>query len=153
MWRCSALDVPFPARYHRLGTFIIETRKRFGDEEVKKFLRQQQIDSTTAWRAVQIATLYSFDQAVAFASLRAILKTLPPKQHHRPRKKPTGGSGDHLDTAPPKPTSANNEDILDRFIQLGIRLRELLGDEAIDKAVEQIKSHVPETFEEAFAEV
>ena len=78
-----AIDFNYPRQYHRLGTFIIEARKRFGDEAVKQDLRQEGIDSTRAWRAEQIAKSYTFDQAVAFPSLRAILKTLPPK---RPRK-------------------------------------------------------------------
>jgi hypothetical protein len=42
---------------------------------------------------------------------------------------------------------------LDQFIQLGLKVREMFGDEAFDEAVALIKAHVPETFEEAFAEV
>jgi hypothetical protein len=69
-----------------------------------------------------------------------------------------GGGGNGQATAPqeplpvsPEPASA--ETTLDSFIQLGIRVRELLGDEALDQAVVQIKAHAPETFEEAFAEL
>jgi len=58
---------------------------------------------------------------------------------------------------PPMPDDPSNIDtegtVLDRFIQLGIEVRKLLGDEALDRAVEQIKAHAPETFEEAFVEV
>jgi ABC-type enterochelin transport system substrate-binding protein len=154
-----ALDSHFPARYHRLGTFINESTKRFGKENVKQVLRQEEIDNTKAWRAEQIATLYTFDQAVAFPSLRAILKTLPAKQPRKPKPKAvlTGGD-DHQGGTPQEPTqvfsvAVTEETILDRFIQLGIKVRELLGDEALDQAVERIKSHVPETLEEVFAEV
>ena len=150
-----AFDVHYPARYHRLGTYIIESTKRFGKDRVKQFLYQERIDSTRAWRAEQIATLYSYDQAAAFPSLRAILKTLPPKQPREPKIKANGG-GDHQDAAPQKPVSlpaANDESILDTFIQTGIRIRELLGDEALDDALEQIRAYVPETFEEVFLEV
>lgn len=49
--------------------------------------------------------------------------------------------------------AANDEKLVEKFIRLGIEVRELLGDEALDYAVKQIKSHVPETFDEAFAEV
>ena len=62
----GALDSNYPGRYHRLGTLIIEGRNRFGDENVKQSLRQEGIDSTRAWRAEQIANLYTYDQAVAF---------------------------------------------------------------------------------------
>jgi hypothetical protein len=48
---------------------------------------------------------------------------------------------------------ADDETILDRFIRLGIEVRELLGDEALDKALEQIRAHVPETFEDVFVEI
>ena len=84
---CAALreiEVHFPGWYHRLGTFILECRKRFGDENLAKILREEEIDSTRAWRAEQIATLYTYAQSMNFPSLRAILRTLPPKQ---PRKK------------------------------------------------------------------
>ena len=48
---------------------------------------------------------------------------------------------------------ATTENIVDRFVRLGIEVRETLGNDALDQAVEQIKAHVPETFEEAFVEV
>ena len=150
-----AIDSNYPGKYHRLGTFIIEARKRFGNDTVKQDLRQEGIDSTRAWRAEQIASFYSFEQAVDFPSLRAILKTLPkrPPQKPKPEKDVTGG-GDHPATAPHEPPpAANDENILDRFVQLGIRVRELFGDDGVDQAVAQIKAHVPETFEGAFEEV
>ena len=86
---CAAirvLELSYPVRYHRLGTFIIEVRTRLGDEEVKHALREQEIDRTTGWRAEQIAKLYTFNQAAAFRSLRAVLRTLPTKQPRRPKK-------------------------------------------------------------------
>jgi len=151
------LDGSYPAQYHRLGTLIIEARKRFGDENVKQSLRQEGIDNARAWRAEQIAKLYTFDQAAAFPSLRAILRTLPAKQPRDSKSKLKGG-GDHQATAPQNspqipPSAANDENIVGRFIQLGIEVRALFGDEALDQAIEQMKAHVPETFEEAFAEV
>jgi hypothetical protein len=151
------LDGSYPAQYHRLGTLIIEARKRFGDENVKQSLRQEGIDNARAWRAEQIAKLYTFDQAAAFPSLRAILRTLPAKQPRDSKSKLKGG-GDHQATVPQKPpqippSAANDENIVGRFIQLGIEVRALFGDEALDQAIEQMKAHVPETFEEAFAEV
>ena len=79
-----SLDANFPSQYHRLGMFIIESGKRIGEDTVRQMLRQEGIDNTKAWRAEQIATLYTYDQAAAFPSLRAILGTLPVKQ---PRKK------------------------------------------------------------------
>ena len=85
-----ALEAQFPGRYHRLGTFIVESRRRFGDDRVKHDLRQEGIGDTRAWRAEQIATLYTYEQAVAFPSLRAVLKTLPAKQ---PREKKAKGGG------------------------------------------------------------
>jgi hypothetical protein len=36
---------------------------------------------------------------------------------------------------------------------MGKRVKELLGDDALDKAVEEIKAHAAETFDEAFVEV
>ena len=153
-----ALDANYPAQYHRLGTLIIEGRNRFGDENVKQRLRQEGIDSTRAWRAEQIASLYTYDQAVAFPSLRAILGTLPARQ---PRTKTPNielaGGGDQA-TAPEKspPVSQKaeaDETILESFIRLGIKVVELFGDGTLDQAVEQIRAHVPQTFEEAFVEV
>ena len=81
-----ALEARFPGRYHRLGTFIIESKRRFGIDRVKPELRQEGIGGAKAWRAEQIATLYTYEQAVTFPSLREILKTLPAKQ---PREKKT----------------------------------------------------------------
>ena len=119
-------------------------------------MRQEGIDGTRAWRAEQIAALYTYEQAVAFPSLRAILATLPSKQ---PRKKkteaePTGG-GNEADTQerPEAPSAANDENIVDNFIRLGIEVKGLFGDEAFDEAVEQIKTHAPVSFERAFMEV
>ena len=153
------LDSNYPARYHRLGTFRIEGRKRFGDEHVTQVLRQEGIDGTMAWCAEQIATLYTFEQAAAFPSLRAILATLPVKQPRKPKPKagPAGDGGNqgavlHEPHQGPLPV-ATEETITDRFVRLGIELRESLGDEAFHQAVERIKTHVPETFEDAFEEV
>ena len=146
------LESPFPGRYHRLGTFVIETKKRFGDKNSKPIFRQEGIDSTKEWRSEQIAALYSHDQAFAFPSLRAILKTLPPRQPRNPKGKKSKDSGDHPDTAPQKPTevqpAVNEENIVERFVELGIKVRELFGDGALDQAVEQIKAHALETFED-----
>jgi hypothetical protein len=153
------LEAPFPGRYHRLGTFVKEFRERLNEEDMKRLLRQEGIDSTRAWRAEQIARLYTYDQAVAFPSLRQILRTIPSKQPRKPKPKAgLAGSGDHCDHGqqkqPEKPRpEVDEESILDSFIQLGIDVREQLGDEALDNAVEQIKAHVTETFEEAFEEV
>ena len=152
-----ALDASYPAQYHRLGILIIEARNRFGDENVKQSLRQEGIDNVRAWRAEQIARLYTFDQAAAFPSLRAILRTLPARQPRDSKSKPKG-CGDHQTNVPQKPPqipqeAANDENIVDRFIQLGFEIREVFGDEALDQAVGRMKAHVPETFEEAFAEV
>jgi hypothetical protein len=155
----QSLDTNYPARYHRFGTFILESKKRFGEETTRQELRREGIDRTQAWRAEQIATLYTFPQAVAFPSLRAILKTLPTKQPRKkePEAKPNGG-GDHQGNTPQKPSQVSPVAVtegtaLDQFIQLGLKVREMFGDEAFDEAVALIKAHVPETFEEAFAEV
>lgn len=152
-----ALDGNYPGRYHRLGVFNIEARKRFGEEELRQFLRQEGIDSTRAWRAEQIATLYTFDQAVAFPSLRAILKTLPARQPRGKKRQPNRtGRGDSQPDSAQQSLRAQadaTETVLDRFIRLGIEVRETLGDAAFDKAVQQIRAHVAETFEEAFVEV
>ena len=153
------LEAPFPGQYHRLGTFVIEARNRFDEDKRKQVLRERNIGNTYAWRAEQIAKLYTYDQAVAFPSLRAILKTIPAKQPRK--KKPKAGpvgSSDHRDHAQQKQQEkpqpeANAETIVDRFISLGIEVRELFGVEALDNAVEQIKLYVPETFEDAFVEV
>jgi hypothetical protein len=84
---CAAireLEVHFPDKYHQLGTFIIEGRKRFGDENLLQIMREEGIDKMKMWRAERIATLYYYEEAVKFPSLRAILKTIPQTQ---PRKK------------------------------------------------------------------
>ena len=64
-----AIDSNYPRQYHRLGTLIIIGRKRFGDDAVKQTLRLENIDNTRAWRAEQIAKLYTFD--VAAQAVRA----------------------------------------------------------------------------------
>jgi hypothetical protein len=58
---------------------------------VVQVLREEGVDSTRAWRAEQIARLYTLEQAKQFSSLRAILKTLPSKQ---PRKANAAHNGD-----------------------------------------------------------
>ena len=149
-----AIDRHYPTRYHRLGTFICESTKRFGDEYVKQYLRQKGIDGASKWRAEQIATLYSYDQAAVFPSLRAILRTLPSKQPRHPRgKKPEDGRDGARTELKEPATPATNENTLERFIDMGIKIRHLLGDEALDRAVEQIKGHGVENFDEAFTEV
>ena len=124
---------------------------------MRQDLRQEKIDSTRVWRAEQIATRYTYEQAAAFPSLRAILRTLPCKQP-RAKKGPEVGKATPTvpsQERPPEPLSAANDEatIVERFIKLGIAVRDLLGDEAFDNAVEQIKSHVSETFEDTFMEV
>ena len=153
--RFARLNAPFPGRYHRLGTFIVESRKRFEEKYLKDVLLQERIDTTRAWRAEQIATLYTYDQAAAFPSLRAILKTLPAKQ---PREKNPKGGDNGRGAMPQKPhqdlpTVANNEEILDRFVALGIEVKEQFGNDALDQALEQIRAHIPETLEDAFARI
>ena len=74
-----------------------------------------------------------------------------------PSRKRNGGNH-HQTAAPQEPPhvpspAADDKNILDRFIQLGIEVRALLGDEAFDNAVERIKTYAPETFEQAFVEV
>ncbi|MGA2062219.1 MAG: hypothetical protein ABSG67_17180 [Thermoguttaceae bacterium] len=154
-----AIDANYPGKYHRLGTLIHESTKRFSADSVRQTLRAEGISKTTAHWAVRIAELYTYEQAVQFASVRAIVRTLPPKQSRSKKAdvKPKGG-GDHQATAPHEPVqvlppAVADETILESFIRLGIKVMELFGDEALDQAVEQIKAHVPETFEEAFAEV
>jgi len=148
-----------PGQYHRLGMFIIEQTKRFGEDSVRLMLREEGIDRTIANCAAQIAELYTYDQAAQFASARQIIKTLPQKQSEKATPKAgLAGGGDHDKRAPqvqPKALSAaeDKEAIVDTFINLGIEVRALRGDEAFDAAVAEIKAHVPETFEQAFAEV
>jgi hypothetical protein len=158
---CAALrtlDANYPARYHRLGTVIIESTKRFGEEAVRLTLRAEGISTTRAYYAKEIGRLYTYEQAIQFASFRAIKQTIPPKQPRRSKrnhKVNMAGDGDHRRPVPPPdpPDPVTDEDILDQFVRLGIEVKELLGDEALDRAVEQIKAHVAETLEDAFAEV
>jgi hypothetical protein len=157
---CEAIrmsDRNYPGRYHRLGTYAIESNRRFGEDAVRSMLRAERISRTVAHWAVRIAELYTYEQAVQFPSARAIIKTLPPRQPRRPKEKPrsnpTGGGDRHPAGPLETPPAANDEDILDRFVRLGIEVKETLGDAAFDKAVEQIRAHVAETFEDAFAEV
>ena len=142
------LDANYAGKYHRLGTYIIESTKRFGDEMVRQTLRGEGIDRSRAYYAKEIARLYTYEQAVQFASFRAIKKTIPAKQ---PRKKKPQAA------VPPEPPPVlppdSEETILDSFIQLGIQVKELLGEEALEKAVEQIKTHVGATFDEVFVEI
>jgi hypothetical protein len=107
----------------------------------------------------RIAEVYTYEQAAQFTSVREIVRTLPPEQ---PRKKKVKaglkGGGSNQGAVPHEPLqvpppAAADETILDSFIRLGIEIRRLLGEDALDQAVEQIKSHVAETFEEAFEEV
>jgi hypothetical protein len=147
------LDACYPAQYHRLGMLCVEARKRFGDDQLRQILRREGIDSTKAWRAEQIAKLYTPQQATTFPSLRAILKTLPARQPRRPKTNPQS----HTDqsTAPTVQTrpSVADADILESFVQLGIKIRDIYGDEALDRALEQIRQPVSETFEKMFVEI
>jgi hypothetical protein len=151
-----ALDSNYPGRYHRLGTFEIESDRRFGEDATRNALRAEGINKTLANFAKRIAQLYTYEQAVQFPSGRAIIRSLPPIQPRNPKSKPVSGA-DHP-TAPPRQPAeagpaASGENVLERFIELGIRVKELLGDGALDQAIEQIRAHVAETFEEAFVEV
>jgi len=153
-----ALDTNYPGRYHRLGTFVIESNRRFGEEATRLTLRVGGISRTIAHWAARIAELYTYAQAVQFTSGRAIIKTLPQRQPRKP-KAGMAGDGGHQTAMPQKPPkapvmAANDETtIVDRFIKLGIEVREMLGDEAFDDAVEQIRAHAPATFEQVFVEV
>jgi len=154
-----ALDANYPGRCHRLGTFIRESKKRLGEEATRAELRGQGINKTMAHWAERIAELYTYDQAVQFPSARAIIRTLPPRQPRSPKKNPKAGliGGDHRGGAPSDPpqvpAAVTEETLLERFVQLGIEVRQLFGEDALDKAVERIKAHIPETFEQVFAEV
>ena len=148
------LDSHYPGRYHRLGTLILEAHKRFGDEATRQVLRQEGIDSTRAWRAEQIARLYTYEQATGFPSLRAILGTLPAKQPRVPKSKQAGG--EHEPSVlhhTPQCSSVSAPSILESFVQIGIEIKATLGDEAFDQAVEQIRAHVAESLEDLFVEV
>jgi hypothetical protein len=150
------LDANYPGRYHRLGTYAIESDKRFGEEATRQALRAEGINRTIAYYAREIAQLYTYEQAIRFPSGRAIIRAIPPKQPRNPKSKPVSGA-DHPTAPPRKPAeagpAASGENVLERFIELGIRVKELLGDGALDQAIEQIRAHVAETFEEAFVEV
>jgi hypothetical protein len=122
-----ALDANYPGRYHRLGVYIVESTKRFGEDAVRQELGAEGISKTRASYAERIAELYTFEQAAQFASVRAIVKTLPPKQPRRPKMpqpKLNGGS-DHQAAEPQDPLKVppeppTNETILDTFVELGI---------------------------------
>jgi len=153
-----ALDSNYPGRYHRLGTFIIESSKRFGRDAVRLMLKADGISRTTAHWAEQISRWYSYEQAVQFVSVRAIVRTLPSKQPRKknPEVKPMRGDHQIVALQAPRqvPLSPDKEEtVLDRFIRLGIEVKELFGNEAIDKAVEQIKAHIVETFDAVYVEV
>lgn len=108
-----ALDANYPGRYHRLGTFILESTKRFGGDAVRQTLRDEGINSTKAYWANEIALLYTYEQATEFASIRAIVRTLPPKQ---PRKaKWTAGD--------PQVTADIEQTILDSPAQTANRIK------------------------------
>ena len=62
-----------PEIYQSLGISIIEAHKRFGRNTVKQALREEGIKSTQVWRAMQIATNFTYEQAAGFASLRDIV--------------------------------------------------------------------------------
>jgi hypothetical protein len=154
-----ATDANYPAQYHKLGVLIIEARKRFGDENLRQVLRQEGIDGTRAWRAEQIATLYTYEQAVAFPSLRAILGTLPRKQPRDKKPKPALKSGsDHPGATPAEPVhvalpATADDNIVESFVTLGVKVKELFGDDGLDQAVERIKNHTSDKFDDVFVEV
>ncbi|HUT13541.1 MAG TPA: hypothetical protein VMY42_23840 [Thermoguttaceae bacterium] len=58
-----ALDSNYPGRYHRLGTYILESTNRFGADAVRQMLRAEGINRTTAHWAKGIARLYTYEQA------------------------------------------------------------------------------------------
>lgn len=43
-----ALDANYPGKYHRLGTFILESTKRFGGDAVRQVLRAEGISRATS---------------------------------------------------------------------------------------------------------
>jgi hypothetical protein len=147
-----SIEAHFPGRYHRLGTLIIESNRRFGDAVVRQTLLAEGISRTKAHWAMEIARLYTYEQAVGFPSVRAIVKTLPPKQPRKPNPKATAANNQRQEPAHSPPEIATQPD-LDEFIRLGVLVRERFGDEALDQAVEQIKAHARESFEESFVEV
>jgi hypothetical protein len=108
---CAALrelDTHFPGRYHRLGVYLIETRKRLGDDAVIQILREEDIDRIRVWRAEQIAQLYTYEQATEFPSLRAILKTLYKKKRRGIRsEKPPMGRNNGQSPPPQQLTNGN----------------------------------------------
>ena len=124
-----------------------------------KLAKEDQISFSRGISLLSPAQLYTYDQAAAFPSLQAILGTLPVKQPRRKKGKAgLKGGADHQAATPHEqiqvPSSAAaDETVLDKFIRMGIEIRDTLGDEALDQAVEQIKAHAPETFEDVFAEV
>jgi hypothetical protein len=144
----TALDSKYPEKYHRLGEYCLEVRRRYPGDGLKDILQKKGINKTKAWRAEQIAKQYTREKAAAFPTLRAILAELPSKQ---PRQKkaqiiPKAGSV-QPPSAPPEPDAApqptTGENILDMFVQLGIEIRETLGEDALDDAVGQIRNHIP----------
>jgi|WetSurMetagenome_2_1015567.scaffolds.fasta_scaffold799687_2 hypothetical protein len=70
-------ETNYPGLYQQLGATIIEAKSHFGNGQVVQFLREQGIDGRTMCLAVQIARRYSYEQAVQFPSLRAIMQTIP----------------------------------------------------------------------------
>jgi len=121
---------------------------------LQQILRREGIDSTKGWRAEQIAKFYTLDQVMEFPSLRAILKTLPPKQPRHPKTDPQQRADEPTaTTVQTQPPAANDDDIMESFIRLGIKIKDIYGDEALDQALEQIRSHAPEAFDEVFVEI
>jgi hypothetical protein len=147
-----SIEAHFPGMYHRLGTLIIESNRRFGDAVVRQTLLAEGISRTKAHWAMEIARLYTYEQAIEFPSVRAVVKTPPPKQPRKPNSKATAANNQRQEPPHSPPVIATQPD-LDEFIRLGILVREHLGDEALDQAVEQIKAHARESFEESFGEV
>lgn len=113
------LDASYPERSHRLGTFIIESKKRFGGDATRQRLRAEGISGTRAYYAEEIARQYTYEQAVQFPSDRAIKRTLTPKQ---PRNRKVAKQTDCQAAAPQEPTQDTDETALERFIQLGIEV-------------------------------
>ena len=116
-----ALESSYPAKYHRLGEFILEGNKRRGDREIREMLRAEGISRTVAYRAEQIARRYTLEQVVQFPSVRAIVRTIPakqPRQRKEPELREAAVSPERHAENPPSTSSA------ERPPSVGKRVRE-----------------------------
>ena len=98
-----------PANYLRLGVYLMEYRKRFGQKRYREFVTSQNLDKSRVSRAKNIATNFSYDEVLQYSSLRKVLDALPRAQPRRPRKvtRPSPGG---TPKNPGRPTEA----LLDR---------------------------------------